>query len=299
MDFIRFQKNRKRWFSGGYYLLLLTVLLGIAECLTPLPLRAGSFSNSPTVLRIGSQLTYPPIEFRDANSTKVRGVSAELLSEVARRLGMSIEWVQSDYSALITGLMAGRFDIASGGISDQPERRKIIDFINYMKVGTGILVRNEDRKELTRLEDFSGRKVSLSLGATRIQTLINETSETLRKEGKEPITIVALPNTSEAIMQLNLHRVDGYLNETPMLAYLIQQVPGKYAILGDGRYILTPLLTSWGFRKENDHLRDRVKATLDGMFRDGTYLKILHKWNLSEGSLLALAINGTLENVSH
>ena len=84
---------------------------------------------SSGILRIGSQQTYPPIEFRDPQTKEMVGLSVELLTEVANRLDLKIEWIQSDYGALITGAKASRFDIASGGISDQPEREKELDFV--------------------------------------------------------------------------------------------------------------------------------------------------------------------------
>ena len=92
-------------------------------------------------------------------------------------------------------------------------------------------------------------------------------------------------------MQLDLKRVDGYLNETCTLAYLMKQNPGKYEMVQKGNYVMTPLITSWGFTKTNIGLRDAVKVTLQGMLNDGTYRKIMEKWDLAGGILPEITVN--------
>jgi len=243
------------------------------------------------VLRIGSQQTYPPIEFRDPVSNDMVGVSTELLTEVAKRLGLKLQWVQSDYGALITGAKADRFDIASGGISDQPERQKELDFVNYLLTGTGILTLVNAAGQYKTIEDFSGKNVAFTLGAKKIEAVVKEASDKLVAAGKPPIGMVTLPSSSDAKMQLDLKRVDGYLNETCTLAYFMSRNPGAYAMVQDGKYVLTPLITSWGFTKQNTGLRDAVQATLQGMLKDGTYMNLLKKWDLAGGALPEITIN--------
>lgn len=243
------------------------------------------------VLRIGSQQTYPPIEFRDPATNKMTGLSTELLTEVAKRLGLKLEWIQSDYGALITGAMAARFDLASGGISDQPEREKKLDFVNYLKVGTGILTHADVVDQFKSIEDFGGKKVAFTLGAKKIEAAVREGSDRAVAMGRKPIGMVMLPNSSDAKMQLDLKRVEGYLNETPTLAYLMKQKPGQFAMVGNGDYILAPLITSWGFTKENTKLRDAVQAVMTAMLKDGTYEKIMTKWQLAGGMLPEITIN--------
>ena len=57
-------------------------------------------------LRVGSQQTFPPVEFREPGKTEAVGVSADLLAEVARRLGLKLEYIQGEYASLISGVEA-------------------------------------------------------------------------------------------------------------------------------------------------------------------------------------------------
>lgn len=293
---------KKRFSLKSVSLLALVLIAGGALLLNPIT--PASAQTQPGVaaklpkamsdsglLRVGSQQTYPPIEFRDPTSNEMVGVSTELLTEVAKRLGLKVQWVQSDYGALITGAKADRFDLASGGISDQPERQKELDFVNYLLTGTGILTQVDVAGQYKTIEGFSGKKVAFTLGAKKIEAAVKEASDKLVAAGKPPIEMVTLPSSSDAKMQLDLKRVDGYLNETCTLAYFMSQNPGKYAMVQDGKYVLTPLITSWGFTKQNTELRDAVQATMKGMQKDSTYLKILQKWDLAGGALPEITIN--------
>ena len=89
-------------------------------------------------LTVGSQQTFPPVEFKKPDETKVTGVSADLLAEIAKRLGLQLEYIHGEYASLIPGLEAKRFDMASGGISDTVEREQAVDFVNYMMSGGSI-----------------------------------------------------------------------------------------------------------------------------------------------------------------
>ena len=62
------------------------------------------------VLRVGSQQTFPPVEFREPGKTEVTGVSRDLLTEIGRRLDLKIEYIHAEYAALISGIEADRFD---------------------------------------------------------------------------------------------------------------------------------------------------------------------------------------------
>jgi polar amino acid transport system substrate-binding protein len=242
------------------------------------------------VLRVGSQQTFPPVEFREPGKTEVTGASADLLAEVARRLNLKLEYIQSEYAGLISGVEADRFDVASGGISDTEEREQKLDFVNYMQSGGSILVLSANTDKLTTIDDFCGKGVATMLGGRVIMTAVEAASERCTKAGKQPIRAEQLPTAPDSRMQLDLKRVDGYIGDFPALAYMGAQFPGRYKIVG-GNYILTPYVTSWGFGKNKPGLRDAVQKATQSMADDGAYKKILDKWNLAGGALPAISIN--------
>ena len=241
-------------------------------------------------IRVGSQQTFPPVEFREPGKTEVVGVSRDLLDEVAKRLGLKIEYIQGEYAALIPGVEADRFDIASGGISDTQEREQKLDFVNYMVSGGSLLTLSTNTDKLATIDDFCGKSVATMLGSRTIMGAVEAASERCTKAGKQPIRAEQLPSAPDARMQVDLKRVDAYIGDLPALAYIRTQFPGKYNIVGNG-YILTPYITSWGYAKNRTGLRDAMQKALQGMLDDGTYKQILDKWGMSGGALPKITIN--------
>jgi polar amino acid transport system substrate-binding protein len=244
------------------------------------------------VLRVGSQQTFPPVEFREPGKTEVTGVSRELLDEVAKRLGLKLEYLQAEYAALIAGIEADRFDLASGGISDTEEREQKIDFVNYMFSGGSMMTLTEDAAlaSAKTIDDFCGKGVATLLGSRVIMTAVEAASERCTKAGKAAIRAEQLPSAPDARMQLDLKRVDAYLGDFPALVYMGTQFPGKYRIVG-GNYMLTQYITSWGFAKSRTDLRDAVQKAMQSMVADGTYKRLLDKWGVGGAALPEISVN--------
>jgi polar amino acid transport system substrate-binding protein len=268
----------------------------IAAAQSAKPLPADVLASVPAdiksrgVLRIGSQQTFPPVEFREPGKTDVTGASRDLLDEMARRLNLKIEFVQAEYAALIPGLEAGRFDMASGGISDTEEREQKVDFVNYMFSGGAILALASNTDALATIDDFCGKGVATMLGGRVIMGAVEAASERCTKAGKPPIRAEQLPSAPDSRVQLDLKRVDGYIGDLPALVYMSSQFPGRYKIVG-GNYILTPYITSWAFPKGGSALRDAVQKSTQSMLDDGTYKKLLDKWGLGGAALPAISVN--------
>ncbi|MBL8361721.1 MAG: ABC transporter substrate-binding protein [Rubrivivax sp.] len=244
------------------------------------------------VLRVGSQQTFPPVEFREPGKSEVVGVSADLLAEVAKRLNLNLEYIQGEYASLISGVEADRFDIASGGISDTEEREQKLDFVNYMYSGGAMMMLSENPASASAktIDDFCGKTTATLLGSRVIMSAVEAASERCTKAGKAAIKTEQLPSAPDARMQLDLKRVDAYMGDYPALVYMGSQFPGRYRIVG-GAYILTPYITSWGFGKNRIGLRDAVHAAMKQMKTDGTYQKLMDKWGVGGGALPEISLN--------
>lgn len=260
-----------------------------AEVIPELAAKVPEALRASGILRVGSQQTFPPVEYREEGSDTTIGVSVDLLTEIASRLDLKLEYVQGEYAALIPGLEAGRFDMASGGISDTEEREQIVDFVNYMVSGGSILLRAEDAGKYSTIMDFCGKSISTMLGGRTIMGAVEAASAKCIEAGKESIIAEQLPSAPDSRMQLDLKRVDGYIGDFPALVYMTTNSPGTYEIAG-GNYMLISYITSWAFPKESP-LTALVQETTQGMLDDGTYLEILEKWGMEGAALPEISIN--------
>lgn len=73
---------------------------------------------------------------------KVIGIEVELVERILHEMGAKVEVTSTTFGALIPGIQAGRFDIASDGIYIRPERCKVAAFSapDFM-IGAGAFVR--------------------------------------------------------------------------------------------------------------------------------------------------------------
>jgi chorismate mutase-like protein len=112
-------------------LLALTVS-GVLLAALPLAAWADAQGQPPTlaaarssgVLRVGTTGDYPPFSYRDPGSGQFIGSDIEQAQRLADALRLRLELVPTSWGHLLADQAAGRFDIAMGGVSINPERAR-------------------------------------------------------------------------------------------------------------------------------------------------------------------------------
>ena len=104
----------------------------------------GEYDAPNGTLRYAHDSTMEPMSYVSGNGQSL-GYEVELVSLIAKELGMKLEITQSTFNALIQMLVSGRADIVSGAISITDERKESIDFAPTHYIGGSVLVvRGED-----------------------------------------------------------------------------------------------------------------------------------------------------------
>jgi len=84
----------------------------------------------PGTLVMSTNPTLPPLQFIDSNGD-LKGMRVELGKMIAKRLCLTPEYIRIEFSAMIPGLAAGRWDMINTGIFYNEERAKIMEMIPY------------------------------------------------------------------------------------------------------------------------------------------------------------------------
>uniref|UniRef100_UPI0013D3491F transporter substrate-binding domain-containing protein n=1 Tax=Acinetobacter baumannii TaxID=470 RepID=UPI0013D3491F len=92
---------------------------------------------------------------------------------------------------------------ASGGISDTEEREEKLDFVNYMRSGGSILVREAEAAAYRTIDDFCGKATATLLGGRVIMTAVEQASARCLARGALAIRAEQLPSAPDARMQLD------------------------------------------------------------------------------------------------
>ncbi|HVW31380.1 MAG TPA: ABC transporter substrate-binding protein [Acidimicrobiia bacterium] len=288
-------RRRRRWTGGliGVGFVVLGGLLAGPACGGGGGGGGSGGDASHKVLRVGSDIEYAPIEFYKAGTQEIQGLDYDLALALGKELGFKVEFVNdTDFAGMIGALAASRFDVIMSAMNDTAERRaKGVDFIDYFKAGSSILVQKGNPKGIKSVDDLCGNTVSVQKGTTQ-DTDILTPQEGKCRDAKKPIEVLRFEKDTDALQQVKNGRAVADLEDFPVAAYNAQTsgggadfevVPGQFGDVG-----------AYGIavRKGDKLMRDNLRAALQTIIKNGTYDQILARWNVSAGALKTAAING-------
>lgn len=213
---------------------------------------------------IGTEGTYAPFTFHD-QSGKLTGYDVEVVTEVAKRIGVTPVFQETQWDAMFAGLDSKRFDVVANQVGIRPDRQEKYDFSNPYTVSTAVLVTHKDNTTVKGFEDIKGLKAA--------QTLTSNLTDIAKKNGAE---IVGVEGFNQAIDLLVSKRVDITINDGISLLDFMKQKPDVpiKIIAKDPNVAKNGFL----FRKGSTELVDAFNKALDDMTKDGTLAKISEKW---------------------
>ena len=229
-------------------------------------------------------VSYPPEESFKADGTTAEGSDIDIATEIAKRFGVTVEIDNTSFTGIIASLVGKKCDLIISGMNDTAERAKQVAFVDYLKVGQGLLVPAGNPKGIHTLEDLSGKAVAVQLGTTNKDALDAENVK-LKAANKPQIDVQTFDQDTDAFQQLALGRVDAYSGDSPVCAYYAAKPDnaGKFEVGGTP---IDPAPIGIAIRKDDTELQAAVKAAIDGMYADGTMKSIVDKWGMTNAVVL-------------
>lgn len=216
------------------------------------------------VIRIGTEGTYAPFTFYN-DKNELTGFDVEIAREVAKRIGVEAEFIESKWDGMFAGLDSKRFDFVANQVTIKADRIEKYDFSTpYIKT-RAVLVVHENNDEITTFEDLKGKKSG--------QSLTSNLAELATSYGAE---IVQIDGFNQAIDLLLSERIDATINDR--LSYLDFKVARPDAAIKVVAEEATSSEAAFLFNKGNEELVAAVNKALEDMKSDGTYLEISERW---------------------
>ena len=232
---------------------------------------------------------YPPMEYRDPATNELMGLDIDLGNALAKQMGTQIEWSEIGFEQMVPSLSTGRIDIVLSGMSDLPKRRETMDFVDYMRSGAQFYTSAKRAEEFKELTDFCGKTVGMSRRTSFPDEAAKWSAENCEAKGKPALNIVGTEGSADARTQLKQGRLDGAVQGSETLPYLLQLEADTYAIVGTP---FTSVYQGIGFAKDAPELRDPFAAALKALMESGEYKAIFEKYGLADAALDAVMING-------
>lgn len=234
-------------------------------------------------LIVGTDAAYPPNEYKD-ESGKPIGWEIELTNAIGEKLGLEVEYQIASFDNIIPSITGGKADMGMSSFTDNAERQKQVDFVNYFSAG--ILWAQAVGADIDP-DDACGLKVAVQ------STTVEETEELPAKSaacvaaGKEPIDIIPFDSQDAAANAVALGQTAAMSADSPVTLYAIEQTGGKLEGAGE-MFDSAP----YGIPvKKDSELAKALQAAIQSLVDDGTYGKILSTWGVDSGGLDEITIN--------
>lgn len=216
-------------------------------------------------LRVALEGTYPPFNYRDEQG-RLTGFDVEIAEAIAAKLGVKPQFTTTEWSGILAGLQAGKYDVIVNQVAATDARRKTFDFSEpYVVSSPQLIVRANETRSIQGVADLKGKKIGVGQGSNY--------AELARSiEGAE---VKVYPGAPEYLQDLATGRIDVALNDSLLIPYLAQKtrLPVKAgAPLGKVESNAIP------FRKGSPAFKQAIDKALEDLKADGSFAKISTKW---------------------
>jgi len=247
-------------------------------------------------LLICTDFPYPPQEFFDANGDP-QGLDVEIGNEIANRLGLKVQYVNSVFDTIIAAVTSGKCDIIISAMNVTTDRQKQISQIPYFEAGQSMVAAKGNPQKINTTMDLCGKSAAAESGTTEADYLAGTgdyngkgLTQACTAAGNQAINVVVTQKDTDALQQLQSGKVAVYFADSPVAAYYTVQHPDQFQVVGQ---VLEPIAEGIGVPCGQSDCTSAplspvgaaVKAALDSMKADGTYLKILTKYNLQSSAV--------------
>ena len=120
------------------------------------------------VLKVGTTGDWNPMTLRDPATNSYKGFDIDIMTELAKDLGVEVEFVPTDWKTLVNGVVAGKYHM-TGSASISPARMKVAGFSeSYIAVEIFPFTMKDNAANFDGWDSLNqpGVKVATTLGTT-------------------------------------------------------------------------------------------------------------------------------------
>jgi polar amino acid transport system substrate-binding protein len=251
----------------------LATALAAGAAITPPPNIAGAGR-----IVFCSDLGYPPME--SLQGSRPVGADIDIGSALGKSMGVKARFRNVGFDGIIAALLAKKCDAILSGMTDTAERRKQVDFTDYLIVGMSLMVKKGNPHHINGLVSLSGRRVAVQLGTTEKDALV-ALNKRLSRQHRKPVVVKLFNKDSDAAAALFTGKVDAYFSDDPPVGYYVKRSSGKFEVAADKIQAAPYGIAT----RKNDPLGAATRKAIAQLSADGTMKSILAKWGLGAFAL--------------
>lgn len=228
-------------------------------------LGAGTAAAS-TPLRTGVDATFAPHAMVKLDGG-LQGFNIDLGNALAKQLGREIQTEGTEFSGLIPGLNAKKYDFVLAPVTANAERAKSVLFTEGYLNTDFIFVQKKTAADIKSLEELKGKTIAVNKGSAYEQW-VRENAD------KYGFKFDVYGSNADAVQAVQSGRADANLAGNTVSMWVAKQNP----TLKTTYTIETGLVWALAFRVDDKTGRDQMGNALKCLKLDGTVSKLAQKW---------------------
>ncbi|MFL0410130.1 amino acid ABC transporter substrate-binding protein [Microbacterium paludicola] len=239
-------------------------LFALAGCSQPAaegPAAEGPAALADGTLIVATEGTYPPFSYHEDGAGELTGYDVEVAKAVGEKLGVEVQFEETQWDAIFAGLDAGRFETIANQVTINDERTEKYAFSTPYTVSPGVIVVPEDNTDITSFDDLEGK--------TTAQSMSSNWGALAEESGAD---VQAVEGWAQSITLLEQGRIDATINDKlTFLDYAKQHPDAPIKIAAE-----TPEAgeMAFVFTKENAELAEAIDGALAELAEDGTLAEL-------------------------
>ena len=284
------------------YLLMLFSLLGglLAGCLQRVdqaaPASSDSGASAPAAaqdqlaailasgkIRVSTDPNYAPQSFLRPDG-EFEGFDIDVAREVAKRLGVDVEFVTPDWDLITAGNWGGQWDMSVGSMAITTARQQVLDFADPPYYYTPAQFAATDASGIDSLEAINGQTVCVGLSTTYESWLNGEDlgfpASSIYAQPPSDVTVLPLQTDNECVQSIQAGRTEFsvFLTSNTVVDAAIAQDIAVHKVGGPVYSENLAIAFDKAATLDRASLVSEVSEILAAMHSDGTLTKFSQQW---------------------
>jgi ABC-type amino acid transport substrate-binding protein len=216
---------------------------------------------------------YYGITFRSPRTQQLAGIDIDLSAELARELGVGVEYVDSSFPQLVADVNGGRCDVAMFAVGILPSRKEVLDFTQpYLQSDIyGVTTRASLSVRQWSDIDQPGVVVAVQAG-TFMEPVMRDALKQAR------MVVVRPPATRE--QELEAGRVDVFMTDYPYSRRLLDNADWARLVAPPKPFHVLPY--GYAVKRGDTRWLARLDEFVAGIKRDGRLMAAARRHGLGD-----------------
>jgi polar amino acid transport system substrate-binding protein len=234
------------------------------------------------VLVVSTDPYYAPQSFLN-DDDELDGFDVDVANEVARRLGVELEFATPDWDQITAGYWGGQWDLSIGSMTPTQDRAERLWFSDAYYYAPASFAVHTDNTTIHSVDDLEGKTVGLGIATTYEAYIMGELSIMGGEIAYDPPADVKLwqyLTDGDALLDMELGdgiRLDAVMSAQPTIQDAMNEgVPLRY--VGTPAFYEPLVFALDRAGGDADEMLDRLNEIIAAMHEDGTLTELSLKW---------------------